>query len=356
MSSIMKTLGARTRCTGSRAFFALILFLMPHAALPAGFNQGDLLVTDYGGARVLRVNATSGAVSVFSPSPGGTNLLNFPAGIAIAADGTVYVASNGNNKVIQIDPLTGVQTALPFAVGQHPWGLDMDAAGNLFVLAQTEGKVWKITAPAGPSGFSSTTVTDSLLIDAWGLAVQADGTLRIGGDTSGLLSVDPSDVTPSVSIAGPPLEAVMKIVGVSRMESTTQFGVSGGTGCSGRLAGVWYHWPPSWKRVAANFLDGAGPFHCVFSLALTPDNQTFYVGDAGSFLGGSAQILKVQWSSGNVTTLASISDDTGPALPAGIAVAPITVPEPGASACLLAAFAALWALDEIRQPSGAHAG
>lgn len=351
MSSMMRGLGARVLSAGSRAFFALLLVSIPHVALPAGFNQGDLLVTDNGGARVLRIDVTSGAVSVFSPSPGGTNLLSLPAGIAIADDGTVYVASNGSNTVIQINPLTGDQTAVVAAQG--PWGVDIDTAGNLFVLAASSGKIWKHTK----SDETFLIMTDPLLIDAWGLAVQADGTLRIGGDTSGLLSIDPSLVTPSVSVVEPPVEAVMKVVGVSRLESTTQFGPgSGGTDCSGRLAGVWNHEPPSWQQVAANFLDGTGPFHCVFSLALTPDNQTYYVGDAGFFLGGNAQVLQVDSASGNVTTLASISNGTGFALPAGIAIAPITAPEPNASASLLAGFAALWTLGELRHPSGVRAG
>jgi len=314
-------------------------------ALAGGFNQGDLLVTDNGGARVLRIDAIHKNVSVLSPPPGGANLLSFPAGIAIAADGTVYVASQGNSKVIQIDPATGGQTAVPLATGQGPWGLDIDAAGNLFVLAAGSGEIWKLVNPSGalPGGvFSFPVVHDPLLVRAWGLAVQADGTLRIGGDSSGLLLVDPSAGTPSVSVLQPPLQAGMKVVGVSRFNNTTQFGVSGSS-CARPLAGIWEVALGGWIPVAANDGTGFGAFSCAFSLLLAPDG-TSYVGDVTSPLGSGAHILVVAPGTGTVTNYANIPDAGGLALPAGIAIAPITVPEPGAGASLLAALGALGAL------------
>ncbi|MCB2377725.1 hypothetical protein LGH70_09045 [Hymenobacter sp. BT635] len=86
---------------------------------------------------------------------------NRPMGIAVAPDGTVYVADCNNHTIRQISP-EGVVTTLAGMAGQpgrqdglrelarfhHPVGLALDAAGNLYVADTQNHTIRKVT-PAG---------------------------------------------------------------------------------------------------------------------------------------------------------------------------------------------------------------
>jgi hypothetical protein len=83
--------------------------------LPGGLaveNSGTLLVADAGsmlGAfpdMVLRINPTNGQQTVLSAS----NLLAGPIGLAVQTNGVIFAVNMLNARIIQIDPVSGVQS------------------------------------------------------------------------------------------------------------------------------------------------------------------------------------------------------------------------------------------------------
>src|SRR5678816_1487524 len=61
---------------------------------------------------------------------------NQPRGIAIAADGTIYVAETGNHRILVLNPAGEEQQVItggsePFV---EPFDLALDQLGNLYVL------------------------------------------------------------------------------------------------------------------------------------------------------------------------------------------------------------------------------
>lgn len=90
-----------------------------------------------------------------------TARFNLPHGLAVAADGTVYVADTDNHTIRQISPSGHVKTLAGLAGSagsadgagaqarfSHPSGLAIDANGNLYVADNGNYTVRKIT-PAG---------------------------------------------------------------------------------------------------------------------------------------------------------------------------------------------------------------
>src|SRR6202789_331713 len=61
---------------------------------------------------------------------------NDPQGIAVAPNGTVYVADTSNNQIVMLTPnLPGTSGSAPLTIGRlfSPQGLAVDAAGDLFI-------------------------------------------------------------------------------------------------------------------------------------------------------------------------------------------------------------------------------
>ena len=80
--------------------------------------------------------------------------LNAPRGVAVAPDGSVYVADTGNSQIVKFDRAGNVSTTWgdktpdgqsPPAPGtlNEPWGIAVDAQGNLFVADTWNHRVQK---------------------------------------------------------------------------------------------------------------------------------------------------------------------------------------------------------------------
>jgi sugar lactone lactonase YvrE len=143
-------------------------------------RQGNLYVADTGNNRVLEYDApltTHQAASRVFGQPDFTSntanngglkadSLNLPSGVALNAQGNLYVADNNNNRVLEYNaPLTTHQAAT-HVFGQPnfitntanngsvsanslngPYGLALDAQGNLYVADEGNERVLRYEAP-----------------------------------------------------------------------------------------------------------------------------------------------------------------------------------------------------------------
>ena len=197
-------------------------------ALDAQGGQGRLYVTDNGNSRVLeydtpltsttanRVFGQSGSFTTNTANQGGLGpaSLNFPTGVALDAQGHLYVADWDNHRVLEYTTpltsttadnvvgqpnftsnnynITGVLT--PTAAGlNHPLGVALDAPGNLYVVDSFNSRVLEYDTPLttdttadrvfGQGGSFTTTavypITAASLLGPAGVALDAQGNLYV---------------------------------------------------------------------------------------------------------------------------------------------------------------------------------
>jgi uncharacterized protein (TIGR03437 family) len=193
-------------------------------------SSGNLLISDTTnhvvrkvaiGGNITRVagNNTSGFSGDFVPSTDTTvtNLtgkatdaqLNLPTGIAADASGNIYIADTANNRIRKVNKdgiistVAGTGTAgfggdgadATKAKLNHPVGLAVDAAGNLYIADQSNHRVRKLTvatgfistvAGTGLPGYSGNggPATSAKLFYPSGVAVDASGRIFIADTTN----------------------------------------------------------------------------------------------------------------------------------------------------------------------------
>lgn len=129
--------------------------------------SGNVYVSDQWGHTIRKITPAAVVTTLAGSGTSGSTdatgtaaSFSFPAGLAVDASGNVYVADNGNNKIRKITPAgvvttiagsgvagttNGTGTAATFS---SPYGITIDASGNLFVSDAGGHKIRKIT-PAG---------------------------------------------------------------------------------------------------------------------------------------------------------------------------------------------------------------
>lgn len=88
---------------------------------------------------------TYGAPVTYTPT--GSGALNNPLGLALDASNNLYVADQGNRRVVKFNDSGVFQSAL--TLQGYAWGVALDPSGNLFVSAQLEPI--QIYSPSGSS-------------------------------------------------------------------------------------------------------------------------------------------------------------------------------------------------------------
>ena len=72
--------------------------------------------------------------------------LKLPGGVAVDAAGTVYVADENNNRVLELAAGSSIQSVLPFTDLNVPGDVAVDTAGNLYVTDAYNNRVLKLAA------------------------------------------------------------------------------------------------------------------------------------------------------------------------------------------------------------------
>jgi DNA-binding beta-propeller fold protein YncE len=120
--------------------------------------------------------------------------LNSPRGLAVAPDGSVYVADTGNSRIVHIDPNGNVLTnwgsrtpdgQLPPAPGTfiEPWGIAVDSLGNVYVADTWNHRVQKFNKDGKFllewSGYGQSTDNPLNLWGPRGIVVSPDGQVYV---------------------------------------------------------------------------------------------------------------------------------------------------------------------------------
>jgi sugar lactone lactonase YvrE len=115
--------------------------------------------------------------------------LNNPQGLAVAADGAVYVADRGNHDVLKVEP-DGKQTIISFGtlrpVVSSPSGIALDNFGNLYVTDSDTNRLIKL-APGAANGLAI--VGAPSLSKPMSMAADAAGNLAIVNEASGTVTI-----------------------------------------------------------------------------------------------------------------------------------------------------------------------
>ncbi|PZF71496.1 NHL domain-containing protein [Taibaiella soli] len=204
-------------------------------------TAGNIYIADELNNRIRMVNTTGYISTVAGNGPSGsgsyagdgavatssTVRLNKPYGVAVAPNGDIYIADNGNCKIRKVDFATGIIStyagvntgggstgdggAAASAKLLNPYGVSLDAAGNVYIADKGNNKIRKVDAVSGiittiagngSNGFSSDSVsaTTSKLSAPAGTVVDANGNIYIADlGNSRIREIVP--FYPSVSIA-----------------------------------------------------------------------------------------------------------------------------------------------------------
>jgi len=162
---------------------------------------GNLLIADSTNSRVRAVNSMSGFITTIAGNgligytgDGGPALsarLAFPEGVAVAPDGDIYIADNGNTVLRRVDGVNSIITTIGGIAFADPRRVAVDAHENIYVLDvlsssrvyryNTATATWSIVAGGGAGTGESGSPTMANLGVAVDVAVDHQGRLLIAG-------------------------------------------------------------------------------------------------------------------------------------------------------------------------------
>ena len=195
-STCTGTITAGNSCTVNVNFAPLAPGLR-RGAVSLYDNLGNLVATTpiYGVGQAPETAFGPGTqTTVASTLP--ANGFNQPYGLAVDAAGDVFIGEPGANVVEKLTP-GGVQTSVG-AFSGHPYGLAVDGAGDLFVADLNNNRIDKIT----PSGVQ-TAVPASGLTQPIAVAVDGAGNLFISDrNNNRVVKLTPSGVQTTLPTVG----------------------------------------------------------------------------------------------------------------------------------------------------------
>ena len=203
---------------------------------------GDLFIADMANNRIRKVNHATGRITTIAGTgvagyngdgiPAASAELEWPQGVAVDAAGDVFIADQGNNRVREVNAVTGRITTLvgPEVNGGRPTSVAVDAASDVFITYQASNLVSKWTARTGQvttvagngvAGFNGDNIpgTAAELNQPGGLAVDRTGNVFIADQindsirevhaSTGLISTVPGTGRTSYQLANIPAAAAL---------------------------------------------------------------------------------------------------------------------------------------------------
>jgi sugar lactone lactonase YvrE len=198
----------------------------PHGI--ASDAEGNLYVADPQNQRIRRVDASTGIITTVAGTgsrgyggdggPATKARINYPKGVELGPDGSLFIADNDNHRVRRVDASTGIITTVagtgsrgfggdggPASTARldEPRNVDFDAEGNLYIVDEGNDRIRRVT----PSGTISTIAgngtrgssgdggpaTHAALDRPRDVAVDSDGTIYLATeDDSRVRRIDPS--------------------------------------------------------------------------------------------------------------------------------------------------------------------
>jgi sugar lactone lactonase YvrE len=177
-------------------------------------TAGNFFVADNGNLRIRRVDAATGVITTVAGN--GTNGFSGDGGdatsaglanvygVALDADGSLYIADSGNSRIRRVDAATGIITTVAgngtygfsgdgdaaTSAALRVAGVTLDAAGNFFIADSGNSRIRRVDAATGiittvagngTSGFSGDggAATSARLSNPFAVALDAAGNLFI---------------------------------------------------------------------------------------------------------------------------------------------------------------------------------
>lgn len=208
--------------------------------------DGTVYVSDAGDAQRIRaisadglVRTVAGGTRGFADGDADTARFDTPSGIAVDADGTLYVADTGNNAIRRIDGSGEVTTiAGDTAPGYRdgpaqtarfngPLGIAIDRAGRIIVADTYNDRIRAIdgdgtvrTLAGGEPGFADGTGENARFQSPSAVAVDAAGNIHVADTGNGTLRVlDPSGRVTTTAIE----EASIAPIGIAVAQDGSRY-------------------------------------------------------------------------------------------------------------------------------------
>lgn len=166
-------------------------------------TTGNLYVADSGNHRI-RMVTPAGVVSTvagtgvngFNDGAAGSAQFSFPNGVAVGADGTLYIADSGSNRRIRTISPSGTVSTLAGATagtfGCFNGDPALDSAGNIYVADACHEQIKKIT-PAGVVSVVAGVLSTQGYVDGAAASARFDNPSNIIVDKYGTLYVSEID-------------------------------------------------------------------------------------------------------------------------------------------------------------------
>ena len=178
-------------------------------------GSGNLFIADISNQRIRRVDGATGIITTVAGDgtqgfSGDNGLaisasLNAPYGVAVDASGNLFIADAQNDRIRRVDASTGIMSTVAgdgtqgfsgdggsatIASLNRPWGVALDASGNLFIADRLNHRIRRVDASTdvistvagdGNFGFSGDggLATNARLTQPTDVAVDAPGNLFI---------------------------------------------------------------------------------------------------------------------------------------------------------------------------------